>query len=112
MCKPCHNSYTRKHYQNNKQYYKDKARAREAQSRALVSEYKTSTPCADCGLSYPAVCMDFDHLSDDKLFNIASRAKSGFSKSVVAEMQKCELVCANCHRLRTQMRVSPNGYGT
>lgn len=63
-----------------------------------------SVPCADCGGTFPPICMDFDHVGDDKSFTI-SRASTRSIKTVLAEIAKCEVVCANCHRVRTQQRL-------
>ncbi len=72
----------------------------------FVVEFKRSGRCSDCGFlgkDYPEV-LDFDHLRDKK-FNISEfkHHTSGFSK-VKEEIEKCELVCANCHRIRTVKR--------
>ena len=61
----------------------------------------------DCGGSFPPVCMDFDHVRGEKLFNIGSEARGGVGwERILAEVAKCELVCANCHRIRTYNRMS------
>jgi len=61
-------------------------------------------PCADCGRSYPPFVMDFDHVNGTKNFCIA-RARGGAAlRRILAEVAKCEVVCANCHRARTQAR--------
>ena len=71
--------------------------------RAAVDALKTA-PCIDCGGKFPAVCMDFDHIAD-KEFNIGDARANGSSLTrVLKEIEKCELVCANCHRLRTAAR--------
>jgi hypothetical protein len=68
-------------------------------------------PCMDCHLSFPPECMDFDHRDPKtKLFNISQAAVSGRSvASVRAEMAKCDLVCANCHRIRTAKQQGRRG---
>lgn len=102
-CKPCHRQYTRNHYANNKQYYIDKARKnnRIAKEKVRVEKEK---PCADCGVSYPYYVMDFDHLGD-KEFNISEyTAKYGWAR-LKKEIDKCDVVCANCHRIRTFSRL-------
>lgn len=71
----------------------------------FVREYKESNPCTDCGTHYPYWVMEFDHLGD-KVFNIGDFRRFTTSLSrVKAEIQKCELVCSNCHRHRTYMRM-------
>lgn len=59
----------------------------------------------DCGGTFDPVCMDFDHRPGElKLFNIAAwrqySAKVTTAK-LLTEIAKCDVVCANCHRLRT-----------
>lgn len=66
-------------------------------------------PCADCGIQYPGYVMQFDHLSD-KRFPL-SNARSESVKTLLAEIAKCEVVCANCHAERT-FRRSEGVYGT
>lgn len=60
--------------------------------------------CKDCGESYPPFVFDFDHRDPiDKKFNIAARTRAGWD-ALLAESLKCDLVCSNCHRLRTHRR--------
>ena len=63
-----------------------------------------SLPCMDCNKQYPPICMDFDHR--DRTTKIDSIAHMGWCNSslkrIKEEIKKCDLVCANCHRLRTQ----------
>lgn len=63
-------------------------------------------PCADCGQIFDPVCMDFDHLPEfSKAMNISYMVRHRMSwKKIAAEIKKCEVVCANCHRLRTKAR--------
>lgn len=70
-----------------------------------VQSIKESTPCADCGQRFPAVCMDFDHTSDDKAGDVSVLVLDGYSLAKIdAEIAKCEIVCSNCHRIRTANR--------
>lgn len=71
-----------------------------------IDELKESTPCADCKQKYPAVCMDFDHLPQfDKLYTISLMVGNGYNEARIRkEIAKCELVCSNCHRVRTLER--------
>ena len=54
--------------------------------------------CARCGYEESPWAMDFHHTGNDKNFSIGSIANKGWSV-VKAELLKCELLCANCHRL-------------
>lgn len=58
-----------------------------------------SVPCADCARLYPSCCMDFDHLYDKK-FSVMRNVRRALH-SLLEEVKKCEVVCANCHRKRT-----------
>ena len=69
-------------------------------------DYLLNSSCADCKIKDPRV-LEFDHLPEfEKSFNI-SRAVSGSTRSwklILKEIEKCEIVCANCHKIRTQIR--------
>lgn len=62
-------------------------------------------PCADCGGRFPAYCMDFDHVRGVKVMAVSRMIRQAVAwEKVLAEVAKCEVVCANCHRIRTQER--------
>lgn len=69
--------------------------------RVLVDDLK-GHPCVDCGGTFPPECMDFDHLGDKK-WQIGRMMNFSHEK-VRDEIAKCDLVCANCHRIRTKSR--------
>ena len=56
-------------------------------------------PCADCGGVFPPHVMDFDHRErDQKRFALAAgNALLKSRKELLAEIAKCDIVCANCH---------------
>lgn len=69
----------------------------------LVTQLKEASPCLDCDRSFQACQMDFDHVRGVKVGTISQML--GLPTAVVlAEIAKCELVCANCHRIRTYAR--------
>jgi hypothetical protein len=70
-----------------------------------MKELKENAVCSDCGLNYPSYVMDFDHLSD-KLSNISYLTSSGRTAALKKELKKCEIVCSNCHRIRTHARIA------
>ncbi len=84
--------------------------ARVADGRAATKKYRKrnreiidaakDNPCMDCGESYPPYVMDFDHVRGVKLFNVG-RGLTKPTAMVLAEIEKCDLVCSNCHRGRT-----------
>jgi hypothetical protein len=63
-------------------------------------------PCADCGGRFPTVCMEFDHRDPaEKSFGISESALRARA-SLEAEIAKCDVVCSNCHRIRTAVQVA------
>jgi hypothetical protein len=69
---------------------------------AFIREAKAH-PCVDCSGSFPPCAMDFDHVRGEKLFSLSRAANKNISKCR-EEIAKCDLVCANCHRVRTTLR--------
>jgi len=64
-----------------------------------------SQPCADCGKTFHYAAMDFDHVRDIKRVDISRMIRTGYSVAAIEqELKKCEVVCANCHRIRTWSR--------
>lgn len=105
-CKNCANSYARLiYYPNNKEQCKAKTKRYLAGIREKIKDLKR-VPCADCMITYDPVCMDFDHLpGHKKVLNISNLWREyGSWKKIEEELPKCEVVCANCHRLRTKRR--------
>lgn len=80
--------------------------AKRAELARRVNALKEGKPCTDCGGIYPPVCLDFDHLPQfQKRLGVARMVGTCRSWAAIeAEIAKCELVCANCHRLRTDSR--------
>jgi hypothetical protein len=100
-CKQCNREYLRNHYQKNKQYYLDKARAGQLRTQRMVYEYLSTHPCERCGESR-VPCLQFDHINPaEKQFGISnSWLKYGWTR-VLEEIQKCRVLCANCHAVWT-----------
>lgn len=99
----------RRYYDENKEKILLTQNKKRNAMRRYIQEVKESTPCADCGMQYPHYVMDFDHLPGEvKLYNISNQMNSdiGSLATLKAEIAKCEIVCANCHRHRTYMRTS------
>jgi hypothetical protein len=77
-------------------------RTRARQRRLLIASAK-SHPCEDCKTTFPSYCMDFDHVRGEKRIIVSWMHKYSAS-AVLEEIEKCDLVCANCHKLRTDSR--------
>lgn len=79
-------------------------RARRHALRKLIQGIKESNPCSDCGKKYPFYVMDFDHTGDKELSLHLAVSRNWKPERALAEIEKCDLVCSNCHRIRTWNR--------
>ena len=93
--------------------YKDKAQdaaskmAAAKRARESIRRLK-DVPCLDCGRRYHHSQMEFDHSRGVKSFNIAASGGSTLkSERLQRELSKVDIVCANCHALRTFCRANP-----
>ena len=103
-----HREYMREYYRAHRAEHiarvEDVRRRTRAAARELVAELK-SRSCIDCGGHFPRVVMDFDHVRGNKCGIISRMIGAPMSGAkLLAEVAKCEVVCANCHRLRTLLR--------
>jgi hypothetical protein len=86
------------------------AKRRKQRLVALMHQAKAK-PCADCGQQFPYYVMDFDHRPGESknrayMYLVASQASQA---SLLAEIAKCDVVCANCHRERSHCRKQARG---
>lgn len=66
---------------------------------------KLERPCYDCGGVFPPEAMDWDHRpGTNKCFDISKGVRTYSEEAVIDEINKCQLVCACCHRIRTTTR--------
>jgi len=73
--------------------------------RLYLREYKENLGCLDCGEKYPFFMLDFDHRpGEEKMFNLSHLRQFSSMEKVLEEIEKCDVVCANCHRIRTWRR--------
>ena len=115
-CKACHSKYVQDYLkarpeksQKNREYAKQ-SKPRRRNIARLFLQWIKSAPCMDCGVQYPPYVMDFDHRQpkasvNDAVGLLASRAAVNGDR-LMEEIYKCDLVCANCHRVRTHNRKS------
>lgn len=80
-----------------------RSRQRQARIREHVNAVKMARGCVDCGFKDHPAALDFDHVRGVKLLNV-SAAKS--IAQADAEIAKCEVRCANCHRIKTWERIT------
>lgn len=100
-CKECQKEISQKHYRDKKQDYFDRNAKRQAEINRFVNEYKEASGCVDCKRQdLPHYALDMHHREPDGKTDIVSRLKLFGLKKVKIELEKCDVVCATCHRLR------------
>jgi len=106
-CKECNKSYKKDMYKSNpleRIRLKVSNRTIKMDKRSITSRAKDK-PCADCNRRFPSHAMDFDHVRGEKSFTISHGIKNKTVEEILAEIEKCDVVCATCHRMRTQDRI-------
>jgi len=68
--------------------------------RDLINKIKIDRGCAKCGYNAHSAALDFNHIHSDKTFNVSQDPKVAMHK-LLLEIDKCEVLCANCHRVHT-----------
>lgn len=83
---------------------------RRDKHREIINRAKMR-PCADCGIQYSPWIMEFDHrMGTNKRWTIGSQVCRPI-KDILQEIDKCDIVCSNCHAERThrQRLLNPSG---
>ncbi len=105
-CKCCKQRYITQHYKDNKECYTRRSIVRtqrvRQEARTFIMQYLTEHPCSKCGESDIRV-LEFDHIvAKEKKGNISQMIANGLSlKTIKEEIEKCDVLCANCHRKKT-----------
>jgi hypothetical protein len=81
----------------------DAAKRYKEHRQGIVDVIKLSSGCVDCGYNGHPEALDFDHVEDNKSAQVADLVSCTFDR-LFAEIEKCDVVCANCHRIRTELR--------
>lgn len=97
-------AYLKSHYKNNKQYYLDRNKIAVKEKSDYLIQLRTNTVCMDCKRNYPHYIMQFDHRDGRQKVNNVTGLVANSWKKLLAEIEKCDLVCANCHASRTYHR--------
>ena len=107
-CKDCQKKYNKEHYILSKgKWVNARAAARKEvrqRNQAVILEWLSSHPCVDCGNDDIRV-LEFDHLPEHKKLNNVSNLINNSTEVLVAEIAKCEVRCANCHKIKTYERI-------
>mgnify|MGYP003382071264 CR=1 FL=1 len=104
-CRECQkiqkNDWYARNADNHKANVNDNKSRTKNDARNFLYNYFSNHPCVVCGETDIRV-LEFDHVRGRKRAPIATLLKGGYSISVImAEIEKCEVVCANCHKKRT-----------
>lgn len=104
LCKPCRRQYDRDYHKGRSQEVKDRKRdlqkIRRVENRKYLYEYLSKNPCVVCGEADPVV-LEFDHLDQSQKFKALSVMVEYSLKTIQKEIEKCRVLCANCHRRHT-----------
>lgn len=100
QCRQC----SKEHYEANKTKYRQQIavskKAKRAEIRQFLREHLLSHPCVDCGEA-DLVVLEFDHVRGTKVMEISRLIKNASFARIRAEVEKCDVRCANCHRRKT-----------
>lgn len=102
-CRECNKRYHHDNWERHMEQIRGHTEVRRNTIRRFIVEYLLDHPCVDCGET-DIVVLDFDHVGDHKNHNVGYLISSGTMARVRAEIELCEVVCANCHRRRTASR--------
>jgi hypothetical protein len=106
ICKACRRAYDHERYERlHGRTIEYRPLRSERGRRAWLRSQKEGKPCADCGRVFLPEVMQWDHKPGaEKLFEISTAYGRWSRADVLAEIAKCDLVCTNCHVIRTFIR--------
>ena len=106
-CKTCRKKIDRRIYENRseekREQYRKQVKDRSDQNTERLTLYLQDHPCVDCGEPDPVV-LEFDHVRGKKRGNVSSMLHHHSWSTILTEIGKCEVRCANCHRRVTAKR--------
>lgn len=102
-------AYMKSWYQATRPIRLEQQRLRREKHRNFLDQIKLKSGCVVCGFNEHPEALDFDHVPalGPKLFEIGANRTCSLEK-LAEEIKKCEVVCANCHRIRTFERRNGN----
>jgi hypothetical protein len=95
-------AYNARYYALHRESEIERVKSRQRAAAELLNGLR-SVPCADCRRCFPPHMMDFDHRDPNtKAFALSGKCQLKAEETLLSEVAKCDVVCANCHRIRTQ----------
>ena len=106
VCKSCRANMDRDRYASARASGAPWKRSSPKQSstHAWIVSLKAGQACTDCGRVFPPAAMQWDHIPGTEKVADVSALRNQPRELILAEIAKCELVCVNCHTLRTARR--------
>lgn len=105
-CKPCDRKRALEYFNKNRELQipirAENKKLRKIRNRNFILDYLNKNPCVDCGNSDVRV-LEFDHINPkDKKYEVSNLVNMAYNLDTVRkEIEKCEIRCANCHKIRT-----------
>jgi hypothetical protein len=104
-CKECRKTIDQDYFTRTREVRHEQIAARKQRLAQWSWGVKSAQPCADCGLRFHPAAMHFDHLPGAvKVDNVSDLVRTGRRRLAELEILKCDIVCANCHAIRTYIR--------
>lgn len=100
VCKTCNREHQSKWWNENKIEQQDRVKKNRKRLKLVGLEYKLQNPCIICNETNP-LCLDFDHLRDKEKEVSQMILKGASTERVLKEISKCQVLCSNCHRIKT-----------
>jgi hypothetical protein len=102
-CRECKSKIDAAYYKENPGRIRDGKKRSVERAKKMVEDFLRKSKCVVCG-NDDWVVLEFDHLGD-KLYDVSTMVQDGLGlETIMREIEKCEVVCANCHRRRTYQR--------
>ncbi len=102
VCKDCWREKLRAYRQIKRQHGEHEINPRRYEIRKQLDEIKLARGCSHCGYNKHPAALDFHHLSEhEKIASVSSLFATLNLQKILAEVKKCEILCANCHRIET-----------
>lgn len=104
-CRKCNSERAKAYYRRNRKHHlkvvKEGNARRKRENQRRLLELLSHESCSDCGEQDPVV-LDFDHVRGRKIKAVSKMVVDGNSwDTILKEIAKCEVRCANCHRRKT-----------
>jgi len=89
-----------------KEKYNKRRKTSSERFKEKIAQIKETNGCSDCGKKLPHYVLEFDHVPErgKKVDGIFRVFKTYGIETAIKEIEKCDIVCANCHKTRTYKR--------